>query len=253
MARLSVTTAQSYLADAKPESVRKAIDLCHVLTVANGNWCIFEPVGEPEVERLEGGKDPAGGAGIAFSSSAVAVGIHFIENEIYNLDGVALLREDADLRADLDTWRLANTEADAPTRLIHYFRIYDREAKAVMEAEPQLLTSEEIDAAVDAVLAGLPERLEPEERERVEKTVRSALPRVRKRSRPIVLAERLSELLSRRASAPVVVTPKEVSEMEKARGRYAHRGAERDAEPDPQAQDRLRQSALELLRRALSI
>jgi len=253
VARPSVTTAQPYLADAEPDCLRKAIDLCQILAVANGNWVVFEPAGAPQIQELEGAKQPSGGAGLGLSGSLTGISKHGIENDRYNLDAAARLRDDADLRADLDTWRLANTEDDAPTRLIHYFRIYEREATAVMNAEPQLLTSEEIDAAADAALAALPARLGPDERTRIGQTIKSALPRVRNRSRPAVLAERLSELLSTGSQEPVVVTPKEVSEMDQARGRYAHRGAERDAQPAPQAQERLRQSALALLRRALSI
>ncbi len=253
VARLSVTTAQPYLADAEPFCLRKAIDLCQILTVACGNWVVFEPAPPPEVEELEGAKQPSGGGGLRLTGSLTGISKHGIENDRYNLDAAARLRDDADLRADLDTWRLANTEHDPPTRLIHYARIFDREAESVMAAEPQLLTAEEIEAAANAVLASLPERLGPEERTRIEGTVKSALPRVRKRSRPVVLAERLSELLPPNNGQPTVVTPQEVSEMDEARGRYAHRASERDTQPAPQAEERLRQSALALLRRALSI
>lgn len=65
-----------------------------------------------------------------------------------------------------------------------------------------------------------------------------------------MLSERLTDLLAGRAE-PVEVTPKDISAMDQARGRYAHRSAERDAQPDPQAEQRLRESALALLRRAL--
>jgi hypothetical protein len=253
VAKLSVITAQPYRVDAEPECLRKAIDLCHILTVANGNWVVFEPITPPEVEALEGAKQPTAGTGIGLSASMSSVSTHGIENDRYNLEAAARLRDDADLRADLDTWRLAMTEDDAPTRLIHYFRIYEREANAVIAAEPQLLTGEEIDAAAKAVLDALPERLASTQRDRVEQTVKSALARVRERSRPEVLSDRLTDLLSAGRAEPVEVTPKEVSAMDQARGRYAHRSAERDAQPAPQAEQRLRDSALALLRRALSI
>ncbi len=254
VAQLSVITAQPYRVDAEPECLRKAIDLCHVLTVANGNWVVFEPIAPPRVEELEGAKQPAaGGTAIGLSASLTAVSIHGIENDRYSLDAATRLRDDADLRADLDTWRLAMTEDDGPTRLIHYFRIYEREADAVMAAEPQLLTAEEIGAVAKATLNALPERLLPEQRDRVVQAVKSALVRVRKRSRPSVLSERLTDLLSAGGAEPVEVTPKDISAMDQARGRYAHRSAERDAQPAPEAEHRLRESALALLRRALSI
>ena len=253
VAKLSVITAQPYRLDAEPECLRKAIDLCHILTVANGNWVVFEPIAPPEVEELGGAKQPAAGIGVGLSGSVSAVSIHGIENDRYNLDAAARLRDDAELRADLDTWRLAMTEDDAPTRLIHYFRIYERDANAVMAAEAPLLTGQEIDAAAKAVLDALPEPLTPEQRDRVEQTVKSALVRVRKRSRSEVLSERLTDLLSAGRAEVVEVTPKEVSAMDQARGRYAHRSAERDVQPAPQAEERLRESALALLRRALSI
>jgi hypothetical protein len=254
VAQLSVITAQPYRVDAEPECLRKAIDLCHVLTVANGNSVVFEPMAPPRVEELEGAKQPAvGGTGIGLSASLTAVSIHGIENDRYNLKAATRLRDDADLRADLDTWRLAMTEDDGPTRLIHYFRIYEREANAVMAAEPQLLTAEEIDAAAKATLNALPERLLPEQRDRVVQTVKSALMRVRKRSRPEALSERLTALLSDGREEPVEVTPKDISAMDQARGRYAHWSAERDIQPAPQAEQRLRESALALLRRALAI
>jgi hypothetical protein len=251
--KLSVITAQPYRADAEPDCLHKAIDLCHVLTVANGNWVAFEPITPPEIEQLEGAKLPTAGTGIGVTASLHAISTHGIENARYNLDAAARLRDDADLRADLDTWRLAMTEDDAPTRLIHYYRIYEREARALVAHEPQLLTSEEIDAAAKAVLASLPDHLTAEQRDRVKQTIKSALPRVRKRSRPEVLSERLTDLLSTDSAEPVEVTPKEVSAMDQARGRYAHRSAERDAQPAPQADQRLRESTLALLRRALSI
>jgi hypothetical protein len=250
--KLSVTTAQPYQADAEPDCLRKAIDLCHVLTVANGNWVVFEPVTPPEVQMLEGAKQPTG-SGFAISASLTAVSTHGIENDRYNLEASTLIRNDADLRADLDTWRLANTEADAPTRLIHYFRIYEREANRIMGAEPQLLSAEEIDTAAKATMDALPDRLSSEERSRIGQTVKFALTRVQTRSRGAVLSERLTALLSEGQPEPVVVTSKEIVEMDQARGRYAHRSAERDVQPAPQAEQRLRESALALLRRALSI
>lgn len=250
---LSVITAQPYRADAEPDCLRKAIDLCHVLTVANGNWVVFEPIGAPQVEQLEGAKQPSGSTGIGQSASLHAVSTYGIENPRYNLDASTRIRDDADLRADLDTWRLANTEGDAPTRLIHYFRIYEPEANAIMAAEPQLLTAEEIDAAATATLSALPDRLSSEDRDRVMQTVKSAVARVRTRSRGVVLSERLTALLSAGRPEPVEITAQEIGEMDKARGRFAHRSAERDAQPAPQAEQRLRESALALLRRALSI
>jgi hypothetical protein len=250
---LSVITAQPYRADAEPDCLRKAIDLCYVLTVANGNWVVFEPVIPPQVEQLEGAKQPAAGTGIALSASLHVVSTHGIENDRYNLEASTRIPGDADLRADLDTWRLANTENDAPTRLIHYFRIYEREAHAIMAAEPQLLSADEIDDAAMATINALPDRLSSEERDRVGQTVKSALARVRTRSRGAVLSERLTALLSAGPAEPVEVTAKEIAEMDQARGRYAHRSAERDAQPAPQAEQRLRESALALLRRALSI
>jgi len=44
------------------------------------------------------------------------------------------LIEEIALRADLDTWRLAMLEEDGPTRLIHYHRIYEGEARGSVEA-----------------------------------------------------------------------------------------------------------------------
>lgn len=253
VAHLSVTTAQPYRIDAEQDCLRKATDLCHVLTVANGNQNIFEPITPPDVQELEGAKHPVAGAGIAFSGSLIGVSIHGIENDRYNLEASTRIRNDADLRADLDTWRLANTEDDAPTRLIHYFRIYEREANGIMATEPQLLSAEEIDAAARATMCALPDRLSSQERDRVGQTIKSALARVRTRSRGMVMSERLTALLSAGRTEPVEITPKEISGMDAARGRYAHRSAERDAQPTPQAEQRLRESALALLRRALSI
>lgn len=251
--RLSVITAQPYRADAESDCLRKAIDLCHVLTVANGNWVVFEPVTPLEIEQLEGAKQPVAGIGIGVTTSVHAVSTHGIENGRYNLEASTRIRADADLRADLDTWRLANTEDDAPTRLIHYFRIYEREANAIMATEPQLLSADEIDTAAKATMNALPDRLSSKERDRVGQTVKSALARVRTRSRGAVLSERLTALLSAGQAEPVEITTKEIAEIDKARGRYAHRSAERDAQPAPQAEQRLRESALALLRRALSI
>jgi hypothetical protein len=251
--KLSVITAQPYRADAEPDCLRKAIDLCHVLTVANGNWVVFEPVTPPDIEQLEGAKQPSASSGVGISTSLHTVSTHGIENDRYNLEASTRIRDDADLRADLDTWRLANTEDDAPTRLIHYFRIYEREANAIMAAEPQLLSAEETDAAAKAAVNALSDRLSSEERARVGQTVKSALARVRTRSRGAVLSERLTALLSASQPEPVEVTSKDIAELDKARGRYAHQSAERDAQPAPQAEQRLRESALALLRRALSI
>jgi hypothetical protein len=251
--RLSVITAQPYRADAEPDCLRKAIDLCHVLTVANGNWVVFEPVTPPEIEQLEGAKQPVAGTGIGLSASLHTASTHGIENDRYNLEASTRIRDDVDLCADLDTWRLANTEDDAPTRLIHYFRIYEREANAIMAAEQQLLSADEIDAAATATMNALPDLLTSEERDRVGQTVKSALARVRTRSRGAVLSERLSALLSAGRVEPVEITTKEITEIDRARGRYAHRSAERDAQPAPRAEQRLRESALALLRRALSI
>jgi hypothetical protein len=154
--RLSVITAQPYRADAEPDCLRKAIDLCHVLTVANGNWVVFEPITPPEIEQLEGAKQPAASMRVGVTGSIHAVSTHGIENDRYNLEASTRIRDDAGLRADLDTWRLANTEDDAPTRLIHYFRIYEREANTIMAAEPELLSTEEIDAAATATTNALP-------------------------------------------------------------------------------------------------
>jgi hypothetical protein len=250
--RLSVITAQPYRADAEPDCLRKAIDLCHVLTVANGNWVVFEPVTPPEIEQLEGAKQPAAGIGIGVTASLHAVSTHGIENARYNLEASTRIRADADLRADLDTWRLANTEDDAPTRLIHYFR-NEREANAIMVAEPQLLSADEIDTAATVTMNALPDRLYSEERDRVGQTVKSALARVRTRSRGAVLSERLTALLSAGRAEPVEVTTKEITEIDKARGRYAHRSAERDAQPAPQAEQRLRKRSRALAARALDL
>jgi hypothetical protein len=104
-------------------------------------------------------------------------------------------------------------------------------------------------------VAALPERLESDQRQRIQQTVKSALPRVRERSRAAVLAERLSELPRTGCQEPIEITPKEMSEMDQALGIHA-RSAERDAQPvqeAQEAQEQPRESALALLRRALSI
>jgi hypothetical protein len=74
-----------------------------------------------------------------------------------------------------------------------------------------------------------------------------------RRSRAPERVEELFDALSAGGAEPVEVTPKDISAMDQARGRYAHRSAERDAQPAPEAEHRLRESALALLRRALSI
>ncbi len=138
VARLAVTSWQPYENDALPDALRTARDLCNVLSVAFGNQLAFEPVTPPAVEKLDGGKGQlpaAGGASIRIDS----FGIHIASAERYPLDAAREIHHDPALRADLDTWRLAMLESDGPTRLLHYFRIYEREARALMDSEPPLL------------------------------------------------------------------------------------------------------------------
>jgi len=135
IARLSIKSWQPYEDDAQSDCLRAARDLCNVLSVKHNNQLAFEPV-SPEVERLSGAKDRSGGGGFGLSGSLRGVGIHSIENDHYRLDVAARVHDDPALRADLDTWRQAMIEADGPTRLIHYFRIYEREAQAVVSTEP---------------------------------------------------------------------------------------------------------------------
>lgn len=167
------------------------------------------------------------------------------ERVLSELEVAERVDSDTDLRADLDTWRLAELESDGPTRLIHYFRIYDREARAVMRAEPQLLTDEETKASMEALVAALPERLTAEQRDRLRSAIGDRLSRVRRRSRPAVLAERLTKLLSRE------ITPSDIARIDKARGRYAHNPTERETEPEGDDERLLRDSAAALLREAL--
>lgn len=243
-ARLTVTSWQPYEDDALPEALRSARDLCNVLSVAFGNHLAFEPVTPPEVEAIEGAKGqlPRGG-GITLHADVIA--IHTASAERYPLDAADEIHEDPGLRADLDTWRLAMLESDGPTRVLHYFRIYDREARSLINSEPALLTPDKIAACTAAALERLPERLSNTQRERVENAIRSALSRVRTRSRGEVLAGALSQALGRE------VTASAIGRIDKARGRYAHEGAELDTQPPDQDEQLLHDVARALLRRAI--
>jgi hypothetical protein len=243
-ARLSVISWQPYEDDALPEALRTARDLCNVLSVAYGNQLAFEPVTPPEVEPLEGAKGqlPKGGG---VSLTGTGHGIHIASAERYPLDAAGEIHGDPDLRADLDTWRLAMLESDGPTRLLHYFRIFEREADSLMDAEPTLLEDNEVAASAAAVMVQLPERLSGTERERIEQAVKSAVRRVRVRSRNEILAEALSQALGRE------VTAGDVGRVTSMRGRYAHRGTEMDTEPTVQDDELIRETARALLRRAI--
>ena len=241
VARLSLTSWQPYQTDALSDCLRVARDLCNVVTVRNGNQLAFEPVEPPDVEALQGAKEPAG-AGLRIGGSVSAVAIHMLDNdEVYRLDVGMRLAGDLDLRADLDTWRLAMLEEDGATRFIHYHRIYESEARSMLDNKPQLLNSDEIDACAESLVAALPQRLTREQRERVDKSVRGLLPRLRERSRPTVLAERLSARLERE------ITPAEIRRMEDARARYAHESTDREAKPGAEEQ-LIHDVALALLR-----
>lgn len=244
IARLSIKSWQPYEDDAQSDCLRAARDLCNVLSVKHNNQLAFEPV-SPEVERLSGAKDRSGGGGFGLSGSLRGVGIHSIENDHYRLDAAARVHDDPALRADLDTWRQAMIEADGPTRLIHYFRIYEREAQAIVSAEPSLLSDEEVDACAKALADALPSSLEREERERVESAVRRTVGATRKRSRSAILAAHLSGQLKRE------VTAKQITALDKARGRYAHRASELEARSTAE-EELLRDSTLSLLRRTLA-
>jgi hypothetical protein len=243
-ARLSVTSWQPYQNDALPDALRTARDLCNVLSVAYGNQLAFEPITPPNVESLGGAKAqlPTGG-GISIHVSGHS--IHIASAERYPLDAAGGIHEDAALRADLDTWRLAMLESDGPTRLLHYFRIYERQANAFMDADPRLLTPDEIAGCTTAAAAQLPDRLSRSQRERVENTVRDAFSRVRTRSRGEILAEALSHALGRE------VTASDVRRIDKARGRYAHEGSELDTRPPDQDEQFPQDTARALLRRAI--
>jgi hypothetical protein len=243
-ARLSVTSWQPYEDDALRDALRHARDLCNVLSVAFGNQLAFEPLVPPAVDALEGAKGRlprAGGPTISVES----FGIHMAGADRFPLDAAADIHGDPAIRADLDTWRLAMLESDGPTRLLHYFRIYEREARALMESEPMLLGQDEIASCAVAVVGDLPEGLSDTQRQRVEQSIKNALNRVRTRSRGEVLAEALSQALGRE------VTADEVGRIDQTRGRYAHEGVEMDTQPSPQDEQLLHDVARTLLRRAI--
>jgi hypothetical protein len=243
-ARLDVTSWQPYEDDALPDALRTARDLCNVLSVAYGNQLAFEPVRPPEVKALEGAKGrlPRGGGATIHLE---AHGIHIASAERYPLDAAGKIHADPTLRADLDTWRLAMLESDGPTRLLHYFRIYEREARALMESEPAVMGSEEIALCAAAVVKGLPERLSDTQCQRAEQAIKNALNRVRTRSRSEILAEALSRALGHE------VTADDVGRIDRARGRYAHEGVEMGTQPSEQDEQLLHDVARALLRRAI--
>ncbi len=244
--RLTTTSYQPYQADAVPDALRTARDACNVLSIAFGQVTVLEPVETPTtVERLGGAKDVPPGlrASLRMSGTlSIATGADYF---VRDLAAAERVDEEPALRADLDTWRLAMLESDEPTRVIHFFRIYEREAQAIIDEEPQLLQAAELSECVRALSAILPSHLEKDERERVESTIRNALQRVRKRSRPAVLAEELTERLGR------PVTTAQVSALDKARGRYAHRSTELGT--DAEGADLLRDLARALLTEAAGI
>ena len=114
-----------------------------------------------------------------------------------------------------------------------------------MGTEPPLLTPAEVAACATALVERLPDSLSGTPRERVEQATKNALSRVRTRSRGEVLAEALSQALGRE------VTTSEVARIDKARGRYAHKGAEMGTQPAGQDEQLLEQTARALLRRAI--
>lgn len=243
-ARLTITSWQPYEDDAIPDALRMARDLCNVLSVAYGNQIAFEPTPPASVEALDGAKGrlPVGG-GITMRVSAHA--IHVPSAQRYPLDAAAAIHEDPPLRADLDTWRLAMREPDGPTRLLHYFRIYEREARSLMEAEPALLRIAELESCASAVAERLPGRLSKAQRERVNQTIMSALSRLRTRSRGNVLADAVGQALGSE------LTASDVRRIDKARGRYAHEGAQRDTQPPSRDEELLERIGRVLLRRAI--
>jgi hypothetical protein len=220
VASLAVTSMHPYRADALTQCLRAARDACGLVSLRLGEGRVLEVFGTPKVERLEGAKDP-GASGISITSSAAVSTSWSLKPHREALEAAEEIEGDSDLRADLDTYRLATLEEDQPTRLIHLWRILDRHANAQMASEPPLLEADEQRGCVEALLTGLPERLDGSERERVAATVRNAIGRVRARPRPEVLSERFSGLTA------TTVTSCQVRELASVRGRHAHGTSER--------------------------
>ncbi len=243
VARVTVVSAHPYRVDAEPECLRAARDVCNIQSIARGEGRMFEPVGPPiAVERLEGAKDMPAGAGGGDSATLHAVVSVSTEDDLHRLEAAERAGEDPSLRADLDTYRLATLETDGPARFIHFHRIFDQEADALLEAEPLLLTEEEIEHCVTALGNALPDRLTSEERARLETTARNQLGKVRERSRPRVLAEGLSNMLGREVST------REVGDLTSTRGKYAHGSTEMETKPGEDEEHLVRDAAVALLK-----
>jgi hypothetical protein len=92
------------------------------------------------------------------------------------------------------------------------------------------------------MVKALPKRLGVQDRTRLESTIRGGLRRVRKRSRPQVLAEKLSARLGREIGL------EEVRRADSMRGKYAHGSAEAGVQPDPEVEQLLQQFVWEVLK-----
>lgn len=248
--RLAVTSYQPYAVDALADALRIAHDVGNALGVLFSDASVFGVARDShEVERLEGAKDPdpQSGAGLRLGASLTLRTARGIDQCTPELEAAERVEENTALRADLDTWRLAVLEGDDPTRLIHYYRVYERERGRVLEQEPRLLTSVEIDEIARAFEGALPDRLDHADRERLLSMIRGRLGDVPKRSGPQVLSELLSNTLGRE------IKPAEVREIDMTRGKFAHNSVTMGEKLTGKPESLLGEAVVALLRNALDV
>lgn len=213
--RVRVVSWQPYRKDALEDTLRAVQDLAAVIGAAMGGLSV-EPVLPPvEVEQLEGAKS-SGGVGISASASLALT--QRLDSSDSWLAAAEKVEMTPGLRADIDTFAISKRETDAASRTLNLYRIYDRYAREVLDAQPALMSEQQqeniIERAINAAKQG---GFTGGDLERLKSALQHAVSRLRRRSRVDVLHEAVATLPD-----AAHITKDLLRRIDSRRGRVAH-------------------------------
>lgn len=247
MGRVTVTSWQPYKKDALADAERAVLDVCVVAGAMIGGLFV-KPIKPPlEVEALDGAKS-LGGIGI---SDSVSIGLtQHLDGRDHFLTAIDRVQSDAVLRADLDTFQVATSQEVKASSTIHMFRIYERHAQAILDAQPLLVGEKSArESATQSLLSTLDGALEKDELARIQQAAMNTLSRVRQRSRLDVLHEFIQGL-----PRCENISRATLSRIDSRRGAIAHNPTVLDEElSDHEAEAALFQIVHTLLKRDMGL
>jgi hypothetical protein len=167
---------------------------------------------------------------LAVSDFATAHLTHKLASQPFWLTAADAVAHDPELASALDTYIVALGQADAATKFISLYRVFDLFATRAVNAEPELLSAEQARQVAEEAVRALGDEFDGSAQGRVLSTITSAVARVRRRSRNEIVMDALQRagVPEKLEQAGLRLGPGDIGEWTSLRAKVGHRPTDVD-------------------------